>query len=86
MTFEELLECDAPKLEKITTEELLAWFGPRLKISRPELARQERKSSSSSKGQQLSFLSPEEQAKKNKVKDILAELGMSSLEIDEMDV
>lgn len=84
MTIEELLECSADKLEKMSTEQLLQWFGSKLKITRPELARLERRPS---KARQMTLgndLSPEEQVKKNKVRDILAELGMSADDIDDI--
>lgn len=84
MTIEELLECSADKLEKMSTEQLLQWFGPKLKITRPELARLER---CPSKARQMTLgndLSPEEQVKKNKVRDILADLGMSADDINDI--
>jgi hypothetical protein len=84
MTIEELLECSADKLEKMTTEQLLSWFGPKLKITRPELARQERRASKPNRQLSMESLSPEEQIKRNKVRDILADLGMAADDIDDI--
>ena len=38
MTLEKLLECNASELEKMSNEELLKYFEPYLKFTRPELA------------------------------------------------
>lgn len=38
MTLEELLDCDAAKLESFTTEQLTAWFEPMFPTTRPERA------------------------------------------------
>ena len=37
MTIEELLECDADTLEKMTDQQLLEYFTPYLKVTRPEM-------------------------------------------------
>jgi hypothetical protein len=37
MTLEQLLECDAATLEKMTDEQLLEHFKPYLTVTRPEL-------------------------------------------------
>lgn len=38
MTLERLLEFDIDKLEKMSNDELLEYFKPMLKVTRPELA------------------------------------------------
>lgn len=73
MTIESLLGLSASELEQLKGPDLLKWFGDRLPITRPELAKK-----NEPRPRQLSLLSPEEQAKKQKIKDILDELGIDS--------
>lgn len=45
MTIEELLGCDADKLESFTTEQLNEWFSALLPTTRPEMVSREKESS-----------------------------------------
>lgn len=47
MTLSELLDSDAPTLEKLTDAQLLEYFKPYLSVTRPELARTAHASTSS---------------------------------------
>lgn len=50
MTIEEILNCSADQLEKMTDAELLQHFAPYLNVTRPDLAaKPERKSSAGNK-------------------------------------
>lgn len=71
MTHEEILNCSAEQLKAMTDEQLLEWYKPYLTITRPELATKPVKSVTRS----MMPISAEKQAKKNKVNDILQNLG-----------
>lgn len=73
MTIELLLGQSAIELEQFKGPELTKYFGHFLPITRPEQAARQAKKPSA---MQMTFLSPEEQQKKAKVKDILLDLGL----------
>lgn len=62
MTLEQLLDCSADVLEKMTDTELLAHFEPFLKVTRPELAEKPR-AKVENKQSVMQFMSPEKKAK-----------------------
>ena len=68
MTHEEILNCSADKLEKMTDEQLLEWYKPYLNITRPELADKPVKSSPRSVNTNT--------YKRSKVNGILQNLGL----------
>lgn len=43
MTIEKLLNCSADELQKMTNEQLLTYFEPYLKVTRPDLAMKDAK-------------------------------------------
>ena len=79
MTLEKLIGCSADELEKMSPEDLVNWFSPLLRITRPELYAQERKRPTA---KQQELLSPEEVAKKESIKSILADLGVDLTDFD----
>lgn len=78
MTIDKLLEMSASELEKLKGEDLVKYFSPYLSITRPEMAK---RASTPSPRQTTLQISPEEAAKKQKIKDILADLGFGEDEL-----
>ncbi len=75
MTIEQLLNCSAEKLEKMTDAELLAWFAPMLHITRPDQA---------TKPQEAKVPTPRKsggasEEAKRRAQEIADSLGMGSL-------
>lgn len=81
MTIEQLLGMGADEIEKLKPDQLIAYFGDKLSITRPELAQQESRKSTKTPTQ-MTFLSPEEQAKKQKIKDIMLEMGIDTSDME----
>ena len=68
MTHEEILQCSASQLEAMTDAELLKWYEPYLKITRPELAEKPTPGKRVVVNQNI--------VKKGRVNAILANLGL----------
>ena len=74
MTIEELLDCDANTLEKMTDAELLKHFEPYLKVTRPELAV---KPETKSHARPINnFVSKEKQEKLEKARAVAKQFGL----------
>lgn len=82
MTIQQLLDCSAEKLKKMNDAELLKYFEPYLKITRPELA--EKPEGSNKKRVTSSMPSGMKQAKFNMVQMMAKNLGVE-LDFDEDD-
>jgi hypothetical protein len=73
MTHEQILNCSAAELKAMTDEQLLEWYKPYLTITRPELAEKPVKGVTRNMGAPISA---EKRAKRDKVNDILSNLGL----------
>lgn len=72
MTIEEILQCDAAKLEAMSNDELLKHFEPMLNITRPE-----RQTATVKKEQQFLQANPKLQAGVNLLKTLGIDVGNS---------
>lgn len=78
MTLEQLLECSADELEKMSYEELAKHFEPYLKITRPELAKKPEKSIKRSGSTSMKTVVNSEKAKKfTQANEIMKALGLN---------
>jgi len=73
MTHEQILGCSAEQLKAMTDEQLLEYYKAYLTITRPELATKPTKSIARTGSMPISA---EKRAKRDKVNDILQNLGL----------